>query len=126
MANQPMSMMKLKALIHYKEEGRTNRFIGKSLGLSRTTVVKYVQFLESSGLSWAALLVLDECKPPTNPIPPVPSGLLVREREAKRPTAPPHAAVGGRLALRHPSPFLFRVLVVRRVSSFGAGVPPVG
>lgn len=60
MANQPLSMMKLKALIHYKEEGRTNRFIGKSLGLSRTTVVKYVQFLESSGLSWAALLVLDE------------------------------------------------------------------
>ena len=55
-----MSMMKLKALIRYKQEDRTNRFISKTLGLSRTTVVKYAQFLESSGLSWAALLLLDD------------------------------------------------------------------
>jgi hypothetical protein len=60
MANQALSIMKLRTLIRFKQEGRTHRFIGKSLGLSRTTVVKYVQFLEYSGLDWQELSSLDD------------------------------------------------------------------
>jgi transposase len=60
MANQALSMMKLRTLIRYKQEGRTHRFIGRSLGLSRTTVIKYTQFLEHSGLDWATLSSLDD------------------------------------------------------------------
>jgi transposase len=60
MANQALSNMKLRTLIRFKQEGRTHQFIGKTLGLSRTTVVKYVQFLELSGLDWTALSALDD------------------------------------------------------------------
>lgn len=60
MANQGVSIMKLRTLIRFKQEGRPHQFIGKTLGLSRTTVIKYVQFLESSGLDWAALSSLDD------------------------------------------------------------------
>jgi len=60
MANQPISSMKLRTLIRFKQEGRTHKFIGATLGLSRTTVIKYSQFLEDSGLDWAALLALDD------------------------------------------------------------------
>jgi len=60
MANQALSIMKLRTLIRFKAEGRTHKFIGKTLSLSRTTVVKYIQFLEGSGLDWAALSSLDD------------------------------------------------------------------
>ena len=60
MANQALSIMKLRTLIRFKEEGRTHKFIGRTLGLSRTTVIKYIQFLEGSGLDWAALSSLDD------------------------------------------------------------------
>jgi transposase len=60
MANQALSIMKLRTLIRYKQEGRKHQFIGRSLGLSRTTVVKYVQYLEGSGLDWGALAKLDD------------------------------------------------------------------
>ena len=60
MANKPISTMKLRTLIRYKQEGRSHRFMGKSLNLSRTTVVKYLQNLASSGLDWAALLALSD------------------------------------------------------------------
>ncbi|MBK6949081.1 MAG: HTH domain-containing protein [Haliscomenobacter sp.] len=60
MANQALSIMKLRTLIRYKQEGRKHQFIGQSLGLSRTTVVKYVQYLEGSGLDWGALAKLDD------------------------------------------------------------------
>ena len=60
MANQPISIMKLRTLIRYKQEKRTHKFIGEALGLSRTTVIKYSQFLEGSGLDWPALLALDD------------------------------------------------------------------
>lgn len=60
MANQPINSMKLRTLIRFKQEGRTHQFIGKTLGLSRTTVIKYTQFLENSGLDWAALFALDD------------------------------------------------------------------
>lgn len=52
--------MKLRTLISYKQEGRSHQFIGKALKLSRTTVVKYLQNLASSGLDWAALLALSD------------------------------------------------------------------
>lgn len=60
MANQALSSMKLRTLIRFKQEGRTHQFIGKTLGLSRTTVIKYTQFLEHSGLDWTALFSLDD------------------------------------------------------------------
>lgn len=60
MANQALSNMKLRTLIRFKQEGRTHRFIARSLGLSRTTVIKYTQFLEHSGLGWAELFSLDD------------------------------------------------------------------
>lgn len=60
MANKALSIMKLRTLIRFKQEGRKHQFIGQTLGLSRTTVVKYVQYLEGSGLDWAALSSLDD------------------------------------------------------------------
>lgn len=60
MANQALSIMKLRTLIRFKQEGRKHQFISQALRLSRTTVVKYVQFLEGSGLDWAALSCLDD------------------------------------------------------------------
>lgn len=60
MANQALSLMKLRTLIQFKQEGRKHRFISQSLGLSRTTVVKYVQLAESSGMDWASLSALDD------------------------------------------------------------------
>lgn len=60
MANQALSIMKLRTLIRFKQEGRKHQFISRSLGLSRTTVIKYVQLLEDSGLDWAALAKLDD------------------------------------------------------------------
>lgn len=60
MANQPIGSMELKTLIRLKADGRSNKFISRSLGVSRTSVVKYVQLLEGSGLDWPALTALDE------------------------------------------------------------------
>lgn len=60
MANQPVSIMKLRTFIRFKQEGRTHQFISKTLGLSRTTVIKYAQFLEDSGLDWATLSGMDD------------------------------------------------------------------
>jgi len=60
MTNKPISIMKLRTLISYKQEGRSHQFIGKVLKLSRTTVVKYLQNLASSSLNWVALLALSD------------------------------------------------------------------
>ncbi len=60
MANRPLSIMELMTLIRYKKEGRSNEFIAETLGISRTTVIKYIQLLANSGLDWTALSSLDE------------------------------------------------------------------
>ncbi|WP_224996928.1 IS21 family transposase [Cesiribacter sp. SM1] len=60
MANKRLDMTTLRQLIRLKSEGRSHRYISSSLGISRTTVVEYVKQLSFSGLSWPALLQLND------------------------------------------------------------------
>jgi transposase len=96
MANQPIRSMELKTLIRLKVDGRSNKFISRSLGVSRTSVIKYVQLLEGSGLGWPALAMLDEaalltlcnsgfCAQPDDRYAGLSSQLAHYTRELKRP-----------------------------------------
>ena len=56
MANQILSMNKLKEVLRYQIEGKSKREISKRTGLSRNTVEKYTAVFESHPLSFKELL----------------------------------------------------------------------
>jgi len=56
MANQILSMNKLKEVLRYQIEGKSKREISKRTGLSRNTVEKYIAVFESHPLSFKELL----------------------------------------------------------------------
>lgn len=60
MANQSISLMKLREVIRLKNSGLSNLAIGQALALSRTTVVKYLAIIKSSDLSAEALEALPD------------------------------------------------------------------
>lgn len=58
MANKIIRMSTLRQILTLKNQGRSNKSISEVVGLSRTTVVKYVQLIGASGLTVAELLKL--------------------------------------------------------------------
>jgi len=83
MPRKPLSMRKLKEMLRLKHQAAlTDRQIGRSLGLSHTTVSTYLQRAAEAGVSWPlaeemeeeqlqALLVGSSCQPssPSRPLP---------------------------------------------------------
>ena len=75
MANNPISMSKLRHLLHLYAQGRSKLKISEQTGLSRNTVKKYLHQFESSGLSFAEINQLSDkdiedlfIRPEENPI----------------------------------------------------------
>jgi hypothetical protein len=60
MANQILSMIKLKEVLRYQIEGRSKREISKRTELSRNTVEKYLLVFGSHPLSFKVLLNLSD------------------------------------------------------------------
>jgi hypothetical protein len=60
MANQILSMNKLKEVLRYQIEGRSNREISKRTELSRNTVEKYLIIFDSHPLSFKELVKLSD------------------------------------------------------------------
>ncbi|MFZ9955968.1 MAG: helix-turn-helix domain-containing protein [Flavobacteriales bacterium] len=60
MANNPISMSKLRHLLHLYAQGRSKLKISEQTGLSRNTVKKYLNQFESSGLSFAEINQLSD------------------------------------------------------------------
>jgi transposase len=60
MANNPISMSKLRHLLHLYAQGRSKLKISEQTGLSRNTVKKYLHQFESSGLSFAEINQLSD------------------------------------------------------------------
>ena len=56
MANQIMSMNKLKQVIRFHQEGKSNRELSKMTGISRTTIEKYLSILKAHPYSMKELL----------------------------------------------------------------------
>jgi DNA-binding NarL/FixJ family response regulator len=51
MANKALDMTTLRQIIRLKQEGKSHKYIARSLSISRTTVVEYVKELYAYGLS---------------------------------------------------------------------------
>jgi hypothetical protein len=60
MANQILSMNKLKEVLRYQIEGRSKREISKQTELSRNTVEKYLFIFDSHPLSFKELVKLSD------------------------------------------------------------------
>ena len=60
MANKKLDMITIRQLIRLKSEGQSHKYIARHLSISRTTVVDYVKQLSSTGLSWKALLEMND------------------------------------------------------------------
>jgi transposase len=60
MANKALDMTTLRQIIRLKQEGKSHKYIARSLSISRTTVVEYVKELYAYGLSWKHLQTLDD------------------------------------------------------------------
>ncbi len=60
MANKALDMTTLRQIIRLKQEGKSHKYIARSLSISRTTVVEYVKELSAYGLSWKHLQTLDD------------------------------------------------------------------
>lgn len=62
MSNQRINMNKLRQIIRLKDAGTSHKALARRLGLSRTTIVRYVQRLQASGLSYPQLLTLSDAE----------------------------------------------------------------
>jgi transposase len=60
MANNPLDVVMIKEIIRLKQSGQSNSLISRSLGVSRTTVIKYLKQIEYSGLDIEELEQLSE------------------------------------------------------------------
>ena len=60
MANQPIRMNTIRELISLKSRQLSGRTIATALGISRTTVNKYLEQLDKTGLSAQHLLALSD------------------------------------------------------------------
>ena len=60
MANKRLDMTTIRQLIRLKREGKSHKYIARSLSISRTTVVEYVKQLSSSGISWKVLQEMND------------------------------------------------------------------
>ena len=60
MANKPISIIMIKSIIKFKIKGLSNSRIAGSLGISRTTLIKYIHNVSKSGLSFEELDQLNE------------------------------------------------------------------
>lgn len=52
MANNPISMSKIRQIIRLHSQGRSKLLIAKQTGVSRNTLKKYLKEFEASGLSF--------------------------------------------------------------------------
>jgi hypothetical protein len=73
MANQILSMNKLKEILRYQIEGKSKREISKRTELSRNTVEKYLSVFDSHPLTFKELLNLSDLELHSNVIQPVDS-----------------------------------------------------
>lgn len=60
MANKPIGSIMIREIIRMKDNGLSNSQISKNLGKSRTTIVKYLGVIETSGFCTKELLQLKE------------------------------------------------------------------
>jgi Transposase and inactivated derivatives len=60
MANQPISMMKLRQVLRLYSEGKSKLSIATQTGISRNTIKKYIREYESSGLSFEQINTLSD------------------------------------------------------------------
>jgi transposase len=60
MANKSIGSIMIREIIRMKDNGLSNNQISKSLGKSRTTIIKYLDVIETSGISLKELLELKE------------------------------------------------------------------
>ncbi len=60
MPNQRKDMLTIRQLIRLKSEGYSHKSIRDKLGISRTTIIEYVRFLEASGFTWNQLKGLED------------------------------------------------------------------
>jgi len=60
MAAKKVDIMELKQLLRLKEKGESNRSSARKLRIHRNTINHYVRLFLSSGLSYRALLLLDD------------------------------------------------------------------
>lgn len=58
MANKSIGSVMIREIIRMKDGGLSNNQISKSLGKSRTTIVKYFGAIEASGICLKELLAL--------------------------------------------------------------------
>src|SRR5690606_11855992 len=58
MANKSIGSIMIREIIRMKVNGLSNNQISKGLGKSRTTIIKYLGLIESSGICFKELLEL--------------------------------------------------------------------
>jgi transposase len=60
MANKSIGSIMIREIIRMKDNGLSNNQISKSIGKSRTTIIKYLGMIEASGICFKELLELKE------------------------------------------------------------------
>jgi hypothetical protein len=60
MANKSIGSIMIREIIRMKDKGLSNNQISKNLGKSRTTIIKYLDLIYSSGICFKELLELKE------------------------------------------------------------------
>ena len=60
MAGKPKPMSQIKQLLQLHEQGKSKKYIARSLGISKNTVKSYLAKLASSSLDIQSLLTLDD------------------------------------------------------------------
>ncbi|RTZ03601.1 hypothetical protein EKL98_11455 [Flavobacterium bomense] len=60
MANKSIGSVMIREIIRMKDNGLSNNQISKSIGKSRTTIVKYLGVIQTSGICLKELLELKE------------------------------------------------------------------
>src|SRR5690554_2073549 len=60
MANNPIGMQKIRLILFLLKRGRSQRSIVEQAKVSRPTVRLYLSYFEATGLSYDALLKLDD------------------------------------------------------------------
>ncbi len=59
MAGTTITMSNLKQIIRHRDNGMALQTISKTLGIARNTIKKYLQLVDSKGLTYGDLLCVD-------------------------------------------------------------------
>jgi len=60
MSNKPITMQKLRQIIRFYGQGKGSKSISSMLGVSRTTIKKYLQIFHASGMSYETFFTMSD------------------------------------------------------------------